>query len=160
MKMHNQAIERIAPESPFRLRSLMAILRAKADRLTVAFGEKIIAGILLVHLYAGPALAQSGGGPLCSGAENSGGGQALAGLMNTFFQLAFSIGALGVAVTFFGTTLGMSFSFLSQDQEENLKRARKKAFGSFGMLFIGAIAISVGINQLNILGCINPVPFS
>lgn len=158
--MHNQAIERIAPESPFRLRSLMAILRAKADRLTVAFGEKIIAGILLVHLYAGPALAQSGGGPLCSGAENSGGGQALAGLMNTFFQLAFSIGALGVAVTFFGTTLGMSFSFLSQDQEENLKRARKKAFGSFGMLFIGAIAISVGINQLNILGCINPVPFS
>ncbi|SEO17103.1 hypothetical protein SAMN05216388_10099 [Halorientalis persicus] len=138
----------------------MAILRAKADRLTVAFGEKIIAGILLVHLYAGPALAQSGGGPLCSGAENSGGGQALAGLMNTFFQLAFSIGALGVAVTFFGTTLGMSFSFLSQDQEENLKRARKKAFGSFGMLFIGAIAISVGINQLNILGCINPVPFS
>jgi hypothetical protein len=140
----------------------MAALRTKADEFLVAFGGKIMAGVLLVHLYAGPALAQSGGGggPLCSGAENSGGGQALAGLMNTFFQLAFSIGALGVAVTFFGTTLGMSFSFLSQDQEENLKRARKKAFGSFGMLFIGAIAISVGINQLEILGCINPVPFS
>lgn len=137
----------------------MAALRTKADEFLVAVGGKIMAGVLLVHLYAGPALAQSSG-PLCSGAENSGGGQALAGLMNTFFQLAFSIGALGVAVTFFGTTLGMSFSFLSQDQEENLKRARKKAFGSFGMLFIGAIAISVGINQLEILGCINPVPFT
>lgn len=141
----------------------MAAIRTKADEFLVAFGGKIMAGVLLVQLYAGPALAQSGGGgggPLCSGAQGSGGGQALAGLMNTFFQLAFSIGALGVAVTFFGTTLGMSFSFLSQDQEENLKRARKKAFGSFGMLFIGAIAISVGINQLGILGCINPVPFT
>lgn len=59
----------------------MAALRTKADEFLVAFGGKIMAGVLLAHLYAGPALAQSGGGPLCSGAENSDGGQALAGLM-------------------------------------------------------------------------------
>lgn len=112
----------------------------------------VAVAFVAVNLYAGSALAQT----FCG----EDGVSVLTSLLNTLFGLGYSIGGIGLAVTFFGATTIQAFSFLSQDQEETIKRARKKGISAFGLLFVGGIILKVLFSSIGILDCVTILPFS
>jgi len=112
----------------------------------------VIVGALL---FSSPALAQgTSDNPVCQT-------NFLPGLVNTVIQFCIYGAGAGMFLTYVGTNTVEGFPFVSQDQEQTLKKVRGRAIKAGTKVFIAGPILVVLINGANLpwASCITLVPF-
>lgn len=120
---------------------------------TANFLALVVVGALL---FSGSALAMPGSSdnPVCQT-------NFLPGIANTVIQLCIYGAGAGMFVTYIGTNALEGFPFVSQEQEQKLKKVRGRSIRSGFKAFIAGPILVVLINGAGLpwASCINLVPF-
>ncbi|WP_435180963.1 hypothetical protein [Halorussus sp. AFM4] len=124
------------------------------QRIETAARVLAIATIVAI-LFSAPTLAQgTSDNPVCQT-------NFLSGIANTVIKLCIYGAGAGMFVTYIGTNALEGFPFVSQEQEQKLKKVRGRAIRSGFKAFIAGPVLVVLINGAGLpwASCINLVPF-